>query len=116
MPEHVTFPDLRKLFAKANEEKSGDQLAGLAAGSERERVAPRSFSDNIFGSRVKHDFRRALETATVEGCHVRRFSHPRFSDGHGTAIAANELDGRTRPSKHDGSARDQSAPSGPERE
>lgn len=35
------FPasDLRELFAKANEEKSGDQLAGIAAASERERVA-----------------------------------------------------------------------------
>jgi ethanolamine ammonia-lyase large subunit len=33
------FRDLRELFAKANEEKSGDQLAGIAAGSERERVA-----------------------------------------------------------------------------
>jgi len=33
------FSDLREIFAKANEEKSGDQLAGIAAGSERERVA-----------------------------------------------------------------------------
>jgi ethanolamine ammonia-lyase large subunit len=39
MPEQFTFSDLRELFAKANEEKSGDQLAGLAAQSERERVA-----------------------------------------------------------------------------
>lgn len=39
MAEQFNFPDLRELFAKANEEKSGDQLAGLAAGSERERVA-----------------------------------------------------------------------------
>jgi ethanolamine ammonia-lyase large subunit len=39
MPEGFSFRDLRELFAKANEEKSGDQLAGLAAGSERERVA-----------------------------------------------------------------------------
>jgi ethanolamine ammonia-lyase large subunit len=31
--------DLREIFAKANEEKSGDQLAGVAAQSERERVA-----------------------------------------------------------------------------
>src|SRR5271168_4350483 len=31
--------DLRELFAKANEEKSGDQLAGIAALTERERVA-----------------------------------------------------------------------------
>jgi ethanolamine ammonia-lyase large subunit len=39
MPEKFVFSDLRELFAKANEEKSGDQLAGLAARSERERVA-----------------------------------------------------------------------------
>jgi ethanolamine ammonia-lyase large subunit len=39
MPERFVFSDLRELFAKANEEKSGDQLAGLAARSERERVA-----------------------------------------------------------------------------
>jgi ethanolamine ammonia-lyase large subunit len=39
MPEQFLFSDLRELFAKANEEKSGDQLAGIAAGSERERVA-----------------------------------------------------------------------------
>lgn len=39
MPERFVFSDLRELFAKANEEKSGDQLAGIAAGSEQERVA-----------------------------------------------------------------------------
>jgi ethanolamine ammonia-lyase large subunit len=39
MADGYRFPDLRELFAKANEEKSGDQLAGIAAGSERERVA-----------------------------------------------------------------------------
>jgi ethanolamine ammonia-lyase large subunit len=39
MPTGFPFRDLRDLFAKANEEKSGDQLAGIAAGSERERVA-----------------------------------------------------------------------------
>jgi ethanolamine ammonia-lyase large subunit len=46
MPYHATirderfnFADLRELFARANEEKSGDQLAGIAARSERERVA-----------------------------------------------------------------------------
>ena len=37
--ERFTFADLREVFARANEEKSGDQLAGLAARSERERVA-----------------------------------------------------------------------------
>ena len=39
MIERFAFSGLRELFAKANEEKSGDQLAGLAARSERERVA-----------------------------------------------------------------------------
>jgi ethanolamine ammonia-lyase large subunit len=39
MTERLVFSDLRELFAKANEEKSGDHLAGIAARSERERVA-----------------------------------------------------------------------------
>ncbi len=39
MPERFHFTGLPELFAKANEEKSGDQLAGIAASSERERVA-----------------------------------------------------------------------------
>lgn len=33
------FRDLKEVFAKANEEKSGDQLAGIAAADSRERVA-----------------------------------------------------------------------------
>jgi ethanolamine ammonia-lyase large subunit len=37
--QRFVFDDLREVFAKASEEKSGDQLAGLAARSERERVA-----------------------------------------------------------------------------
>jgi ethanolamine ammonia-lyase large subunit len=37
--ERFVFADLREVFAKADEEKSGDQLAGVAARSERERVA-----------------------------------------------------------------------------
>ena len=39
MAERFHFGSLRELFAKANEEKSGDQLAGIAARSEQERVA-----------------------------------------------------------------------------
>src|SRR5438067_7387382 len=41
MPE-IQFADLRELFAKANEQKSGDSLAGIAARSERERVAAKA--------------------------------------------------------------------------
>src|SRR5262245_51371684 len=37
--ERFVFADLRELLAKANEPKSGDILAGIAAHSERERVA-----------------------------------------------------------------------------
>ncbi len=37
--ERFVFADLREVLAKANEEKSGDQLAGVAARSARERVA-----------------------------------------------------------------------------
>ena len=39
MSERFHFAGLRELLAKANEEKSGDQLAGIAAHSEQERVA-----------------------------------------------------------------------------
>jgi len=39
MNEPFQFAGLGDLFAKANEEKSGDQLAGIAARSEQERVA-----------------------------------------------------------------------------
>jgi ethanolamine ammonia-lyase large subunit len=39
MAERFVFSGLREVFAKANEEKSGDQLAGIAARSEGERVA-----------------------------------------------------------------------------
>jgi len=37
--ERFQFDSLREVFAKANEEKSGDQLAAIAARTERERVA-----------------------------------------------------------------------------
>ncbi|APW63356.1 ethanolamine ammonia-lyase subunit EutB [Paludisphaera borealis] len=37
--ERFTFAGLVEVLAKANEEKSGDQLAGVAARTERERVA-----------------------------------------------------------------------------
>src|SRR5436190_1294466 len=37
--EAFPFADLREVFARASEEKSGDRLAGVAARSERERAA-----------------------------------------------------------------------------
>ena len=54
MIERFDFDDLRELFAKANEEKSGDQLAGIAARSERERVAAkRKLADLTLGEIVR---------------------------------------------------------------
>ena len=55
MPEQFVFSDLRELLAKANEEKSGDQLAGIAARSERERVAAkRKLADLSLGHIVRN--------------------------------------------------------------
>jgi ethanolamine ammonia-lyase large subunit len=54
MSEHFAFSDHRELFAKANEEKTGDQLAGIAARSERERVAAkRRLADLTLGEIVQ---------------------------------------------------------------
>jgi ethanolamine ammonia-lyase large subunit len=41
------FKDLRDLLAKANEEKSGDHLAGLAAGSVTERIAAKQVLSQV---------------------------------------------------------------------
>src|SRR6202051_4744336 len=54
MPEQFVFRDLRDLLAKANEEKTSDQLAGVAARSERERVAAkRNLADLSLGEIVR---------------------------------------------------------------
>ncbi len=39
LDSHYSFRDIKELLAKANEEKSGDKMAGLAAKDARERVA-----------------------------------------------------------------------------
>ena len=51
--ERFTFADLRQLLAKANEEKSGDMLAGIGAQTQRERVAAkRALADVTLGEIV----------------------------------------------------------------
>src|SRR4029077_19026675 len=76
MFEHFQFADLRELFARANEEKSGDQLAGIAARTERERVAAkRALADVPLGALVDqplvgpgpHDVRRLLQSTLDVG-------------------------------------------------
>src|SRR5579872_5033240 len=77
MLERFSFSDLREIFAKANEEKSGDRLAGIAARSERERVAAkRKLADLSLGEIVQQPLidpsqdevsRLLLETYNAEG-------------------------------------------------
>jgi ethanolamine ammonia-lyase large subunit len=44
---HYNFKDLKELLAKANEPKSGDQMAGLAASNTRERIAAKCILADI---------------------------------------------------------------------
>lgn len=55
MSERFQFAGLRELLARANEEKSGDQLAGIAARSEQERVAAKhALADTTLEHIVDH--------------------------------------------------------------
>ncbi len=72
----MRFADLRELFAKANEVKSGDQLAGVAARSEQERVAAKcALADTllaeIFAKPLLEDevTRLIYETSTKQPSH-----------------------------------------------
>jgi ethanolamine ammonia-lyase large subunit len=77
---HFQFADLRELFARANEEKSGDQLAGIAARSESERIAAKwALSDVTLGEILDHPLidpeidnvsRLLLSTHDVAGFHA----------------------------------------------
>jgi ethanolamine ammonia-lyase large subunit len=78
MPEQFVFRDLRDLLAKANEEKSGDQLAGIAARSERERVAAkRKLADLSLGEIVRQPLNDPSEDDVsrllLESYDVKRF-------------------------------------------
>ena len=74
------FSDLRELFAKANEEKSGDQLAGIAAGSERERVAAKcALADLTLGDIVNQPLIDP-EHDEVSALILDTFDRERFQD------------------------------------
>lgn len=45
--EHYTFKSLMEVMAKANEQKSGDELAGIAAKTTKERIAAKEVLANI---------------------------------------------------------------------
>ena len=50
-----TFRDVKDVLAKANEQKSGDQLAGIAAASAQERVAAKVVLANMLVSDVRNN-------------------------------------------------------------
>lgn len=106
--ERFVFADLREVFAKANEEKSGDRLAGIAARSETERVAakmaladvplaeivdrPLIDPDGDDVSRLIHathdaEAFRAIASATVGELREQLLRH----DGPGEAVPASAL-------------------------
>ena len=76
--ERFVFADLRELFARANEEKSGDQLAGIAARSERERVAAKLvLADVTLGEIVDRPLHRPRPATTSAGsCSIRSTTTP----------------------------------------
>ncbi|NGQ96934.1 ethanolamine ammonia-lyase subunit EutB [Brevibacillus sp. SYP-B805] len=49
------FRDLKEIMAKANEEKSGDQLAGIAAADARERVAAKQILADLTLSDIRNN-------------------------------------------------------------
>jgi ethanolamine ammonia-lyase large subunit len=49
------FSSLKELFAKANEEKSGDRLAGLAAETVQERIAAKEVLSNLTLSDIREN-------------------------------------------------------------
>ncbi|HEY9716373.1 MAG TPA: ethanolamine ammonia-lyase subunit EutB [Trichormus sp.] len=50
-----SFASLKEVLAKANEEKSGDALAGIAAGSEQERVAAKQVLSQISLAQLRNE-------------------------------------------------------------
>src|SRR4051794_1459330 len=75
--EHFHFADLREMFAKANEQKSGDELAGIAARSERERVAAKfAVADLPLSEIVAHPIIEDDVTALIQDAWSERDFSP----------------------------------------
>lgn len=62
---HYTFRDLREVLAKANERKSGDELAGVAAENDTERVAARRVLADIRMSELRESPAAPFESDEV---------------------------------------------------
>src|SRR5205823_1724795 len=80
MPERFQFADLRELFAKANEEKSGDRLADIAARSERERVAAKAALADLPLERLAAEPLIPAEQDDVTRLLLETHDHARFAE------------------------------------
>lgn len=60
-----TFKDLKEVLAKANEEKSGDRLAGVAAETVQERIAAKHVVSNLLLSEIRNNPLIPIETDEV---------------------------------------------------
>ena len=59
------FTDLKEVMAKANEEKSGDRLAGVAAETVQERIAAKTVLSEILLSDIRNNPLIPIETDEV---------------------------------------------------
>src|SRR5690606_35776334 len=53
--ERYVFKDLKEVMAKANEEKSGDRLAGIAAETVQERIAAKAVVSELLVSDIRNN-------------------------------------------------------------
>lgn len=53
--ERYAFNDLKEVLAKANEEKSGDRLAGIAAETVQERIAAKTVVSELLVSEIRNN-------------------------------------------------------------
>jgi ethanolamine ammonia-lyase large subunit len=86
--ERFIFADVRAVFAAANEEKSGDQLAGVAARTERERVAAKLvLAELTLGEIVDHPLIDP-DTDEVSRLICESIDHDRFEPLRGLTVGA----------------------------
>ncbi|GKV56105.1 ethanolamine ammonia lyase large subunit [Sporosarcina sp. NCCP-2222] len=63
--ERYVFADLKEVLAKANEEKSGDRLAGIAAETVQERIAAKAVVSDLLVSDIRNNPLIPIETDEV---------------------------------------------------
>ncbi|QTD40506.1 ethanolamine ammonia-lyase subunit EutB [Sporosarcina sp. Te-1] len=63
--ERYVFTDLKEVLAKANEEKSGDRLAGIAAETVQERIAAKAVVSELLVSDIRNNPLIPVETDEV---------------------------------------------------